>query len=100
MDTIKYITNHHIYHGKYYPNDMTSKEKQQVESAYGGLIDIDQEFIFYRGYPYCMRDCMQLPDNSPFDKYWHGYFDDAFSSSILVHIDPDNDGYIFCLAYS
>lgn len=86
-------TNHHLYYGKHYPYDMTKHEQRQVESAYGGLIELDDaEFVFYRGYPYFMGDCLRT---SQFGAYWHGYFDETFFSAVIVHIDSENDGYVF-----
>jgi hypothetical protein len=96
-DKMETRTNHHIYHAKYYPYDMTVKEQKQVESAYGGLIDLqDSEFVFYRNNPYFMGDCMRLDQ----DIYWDGYFDDTFFSRIVVKVDSENDGYIFGLQYA
>lgn len=97
---MKVTTNNKVRYGKYYPYDMTKKEKRQVESAYGGLITLeDSEFVFYRGHPYYMGDCMKLEKNTAF-KGWDGYFGDTFFSIVLVKIDDSCDGYIFGFYYS
>lgn|SRR5574341_110799 len=97
-------TNHHIRQPKYYPHDMTAHERKQVESAYGGLIELDDaEFVFYRDNPYFMGDCMRIEHNDEF-KGWDGYFSDTFFSCILVKYALDEfgdfQGYIFGIAYS
>jgi hypothetical protein len=94
-------TNHHKYEAKVYPYDMTPRQKKQVESAYGGLIElVDAEFVFYRDQPYFMGDCMRLEQGNPFGAFWHGYFDDTFFSTIVVHYNDEDATYIFGLAFS
>ena len=99
----KIITNNHIRYAKYYPHDMTNRERKQVESAYGGLIELeDAEFVFYRDYPYYVGDCMRIENNTSFEG-WDGYFGESFFSCILVKFATDDNfeqGYIFALALS
>ena len=98
---MKITTNNHVRFGKYYPHGMNPREKKQVESAYGGLIELeDAEFVFYRGEPYYMGDCTRLSDNNVYGEKWHGYFGESFFSAILVRITDDCDGYIFGHVYS
>lgn len=103
MTTIR--TNNHVYQPLHY-YEMTSKQQKQVQSAYGGLIDIesyDNEFCFYRDYPYFMGDCIRLEHNTEFKGY-DGYFSDTFFSCILVKYARDEFGdfigYKFAFAYS
>lgn len=99
MSDITIKTNKKPRESVYYPTGNARQDKQ-IESAYGGLIDLDgAEFVFYRDYPYFMGDCMRLEGNHSFGKYWHGYFDDTFFSCILVHINDDGT-YVFGFAYS
>lgn len=102
MTTIK--TNHHVYQALHW-YEMSPKQQKQVQSAYGGLIDIESdesEFVFYRNYPYFMGDCMRLEHNNEFKDY-DGYFSDTFFSTILVKFAKDEFGdfigYKFAFAY-
>lgn len=97
MTTI--CTNHHVYKPLYY-HELNAKQKKQVDSAYGGLIGMEEaEFCFYRDNPYFMGDCMRLEHNTEFKDY-DGYFSDTYFSIVLVKYVPDEDGYKFAFAYS
>lgn len=102
MET-KTITNYHVRESVYLWQT-TPAQRKAIESNYGGLIDLTDdslEFVFYRGHPYFMGDCLRINLHSEYtaQNYWHGYFDDTAFSRIVVHRVEDN-GYIFGLQFA
>lgn len=92
---IEITTNGQVREGKYYPC-FTPAQNRKIERAYGGLISLeDGEFVFYRGEPYFMGECMRINHigAEPELKGWDGYFGETFFSMVVVK--TLEDGYIF-----
>jgi hypothetical protein len=95
MSDCEIITNNQERESVYF-DQCTPAQKRQIESAYGGLINIEEsEFVFYRGYPYFMGDCMRTRQ---FGEKWDGYFSESFFSGVVVKMTED--GYIFGTFYA
>ena len=50
-------------------------------------------FILYKGNWYHLSEFMNIDNNSPFPKPWHGYSSDGFFSGILIEMSEDGEQY-------
>jgi hypothetical protein len=79
--------------------EMTPRQSAQVTREHGDWANMEEEeFLFYRGYPYALSMFMKLGYPGPMDSHnnfpgWHGIHHESFFSGLVVRYHENEDAW-------